>query len=66
MKALNVKQVAEKIALSESTIYRMINSGEFPKPFVLYSNRTGWLEEDVDAWLAQRAGKAPPLAAVPA
>lgn len=66
MKALNVKQVAEKIALSESTIYRMVNNGDFPKPFTLYSNRTGWLEEDVDAWLAQRAGKAPSTSAVSA
>lgn len=58
MKALTVKQVAEKLSLGQSTIYRMVANGEFPKPFVLYSNRTAWLDEDVDAWLAERAGKA--------
>ncbi|VVE77367.1 helix-turn-helix transcriptional regulator [Pandoraea sputorum] len=57
MRALSVKQVAEKLSLGQSTIYRMVANGEFPKPFVLYSNRTAWLEEDIDAWLAKPAGK---------
>lgn len=60
MKALNVKQVCEKLSLSRTTIYRMIAAGVFPKPFVLYGNRTAWLEEDVDAWLAKPAGKVAP------
>ncbi len=57
MKAINIKQVAEKISLGQSTIYRMIANGEFPKPFSLGSNRTAWLEEDIDAWLAMKAGR---------
>ncbi|WP_081262271.1 AlpA family transcriptional regulator [Ralstonia solanacearum] len=57
MKAINIKQVAEKISLGQSTIYRMIANGEFPKPFSLGSNRTAWLEEDIDAWLAIKAGR---------
>nr|WP_269432179.1 AlpA family transcriptional regulator [Cupriavidus basilensis] len=64
MKALNIKQVAEKLSLGQSTIYRMIERGEFPKPFNVYSNRTAWLEEDVDAWLAEKAGKLMPAARV--
>ncbi|MDR6585559.1 AlpA family transcriptional regulator [Herbaspirillum frisingense] len=57
MKALNIKQVAEKLSLGQSTIYRMIAKGEFPKPFSLGGNRTAWLEEDVDCWLAGKAGR---------
>ncbi len=46
-----------RISLGQSTIYRMIANGEFPKPFSLGSNRTAWLEEDIDAWLAIKAGR---------
>jgi len=57
MKAINIKQVADKLSLGQSTIYRMVSKGEFPKPFSLGGNRTAWLEEDVDAWLAEKAGR---------
>ncbi|VVE34060.1 helix-turn-helix transcriptional regulator [Pandoraea commovens] len=59
MKALSVKQVAEKLSLGQSTIYRMVANGEFPEPFVIYGNRKAWMEEDVDAWLAKKAGRPP-------
>lgn len=35
----------------------MITKGEFPKPFSLGGNRTAWLDEDIDAWLAMKAGR---------
>ncbi len=59
MKALNIKQVMEKIGLGKSTIYRMIAAGDFPKSFVLAGTRTAWLDSDIDEWIAQRAGRAP-------
>lgn len=58
MNALTIKQVAAKVALGQSTIYRLIAKGDFPKPFPLVGNRTAWLEEDIDAWLAEKAGRA--------
>ncbi|MGN6260933.1 MAG: helix-turn-helix transcriptional regulator [Ralstonia sp.] len=61
MKAINIKQVAEKVSLGQSTIYRMIADGEFPKPFPLSPGRTAWLEEDIDRWLAEKAAKPWPL-----
>ncbi|VVE53330.1 helix-turn-helix domain-containing protein [Pandoraea anhela] len=62
MKALSVKQVAEKLSLSRTTIYRMVAAGVLPKPFFVFGNRTAWLEEDIDAWLAKPAGKVTPNA----
>ncbi|KML48113.1 transcriptional regulator [Burkholderia cepacia] len=59
MKALRMKDVTEKVGLGQSTLYRMIAAGTFPKPFELVPGRTAWLEEDVDAWLAEKAGKKP-------
>ena len=57
MKALRIKQVIDKVSLGQSTIYRMIADGEFPKPFSLSAGRTAWLEENIDRWLAEKAGK---------
>lgn len=61
MKALGIKQVCEKVCLGQSTIYRMITKGQFPKPFPLVGNRTAWLESDIDNWLAERVAAAKPL-----
>ncbi|CAG2152548.1 helix-turn-helix transcriptional regulator [Ralstonia mannitolilytica] len=57
MKALNINQVADKVSLGKSTIYRMVAKGQFPKPFPLAPNRSAWLEEDINKWLAARAGR---------
>ncbi|WP_186034748.1 helix-turn-helix transcriptional regulator [Burkholderia gladioli] len=57
VKALRIKDVATKIGLGQSTIYRLVAQGDFPKPFEIMPKRNAWLEEDVDAWLAQRAGR---------
>ncbi|MDR5771224.1 MULTISPECIES: AlpA family phage regulatory protein [unclassified Caballeronia] len=58
MNALGIKQVAEKVNLGKSTIYRMIERGEFPKPFVLTGHRTAWVDTEIDAWLAARVAAA--------
>ncbi|MEX3972212.1 helix-turn-helix transcriptional regulator [Paraburkholderia caribensis] len=54
MNALNINQVATKVALGKSTIHRLVAKGEFPKPFPLVGNRVAWLDSDVDAWLEKR------------
>lgn len=56
MRALRMKDVVEKVGLGQSTLYRMIVAGTFPKPFELVPGRTAWLESDIDAWLATKAG----------
>ncbi|WP_198389702.1 helix-turn-helix transcriptional regulator [Burkholderia ubonensis] len=55
MNALRMKQVSVKLCLGQSTLYRMIAVGTFPKPFELVPGRTAWLESDIDAWLQERA-----------
>lgn len=57
MNAIRIKQVAKKIGLGESTIYRMIADGRFPRPFEIAPKRNAWIEEDIDEWLAEKAGK---------
>lgn len=65
MKAIRIKEVATKIGLGQSTIYRMIAEGRFPKPFLIAPNRNAWIEEDIDVWLAEKAGKIPAASANP-
>ncbi|HDR9878287.1 TPA: AlpA family phage regulatory protein [Burkholderia cenocepacia] len=51
-----MKDLTKKLGLDQSTLYRMITAGTFPKPFELVPGRTAWLEEDIDVWLAEKAG----------
>ena len=45
----------EKItALSRSTIYRLMDAGEFPKPIRLTKKAVAWSEADIFDWLASR------------
>lgn len=57
MRAIKIKEVAAKVGLGQSTLYRMIADGRFPKPFELVPGRTAWIESDIDDWLAERAGR---------
>jgi prophage regulatory protein len=55
---LRMRQLAEKLSLSDSHIYTLIQQNQFPKPFTLVhgGRAMGWYESDIDAWLAQRSG----------
>jgi len=57
MNAIRIKQVAAKVGLGQSTLYRMIAEGRFPEPFEIIPGCKGWIESDIDDWLAERAGK---------
>lgn len=56
---LRMRQLAEKLSLSDSHIYALIQLNQFPKPFTLVhgGRAMGWYESDIDAWLAQRSGE---------
>lgn len=54
IRILNLKQVREKTSLSRPTIWRMEREGRFPSRRQIASNRVGWVEEEVDAWLSAR------------
>ena len=56
---LRLSQVLERVSLSRSTLYKMIARGEFPRPVQLGQRSTGWLHEEVDAWLESRAHTQP-------
>ena len=47
-----MKAVNEKTALPKSTIYQKIKEGTFPRPIPLGAKSVGWLESEVDEWIA--------------
>ena len=49
---LRRKQVENRTGLSRSTIYLRIQEGSFPKQIRLGTRAVGWLEHEIDAWLA--------------
>jgi prophage regulatory protein len=51
-------EVEARTGLSRSTIYAWMQRGDFPKPVALGARLVGWIESDIDAWLAARQGKA--------
>lgn len=53
---LKDKDVAQKLCVARSTVWVMVkNISEFPKPFSISSNTTGWYEHEVDAYIALKA-----------
>ncbi len=51
---LRRKQVEKRTGLSRSTIYLRIQEGTFPRPINLGVRAVGWLENEIEAWLAER------------
>lgn len=48
---LNMAEVAARLRLSRSTIYRLLAENRFPVPRRLSRARVVWAESDIEAWL---------------
>ena len=59
-RALRIKQVVQKIGLSEATVWRLAATGEFPRPIKLSRGCTVWLESEIDEFLDSRAARRTP------
>ena len=53
-KILRLPTVKEKTGLSRSTIYLRISKHEFPAPVSLGGRAVGWVETDINDWLAEK------------
>lgn len=51
---LRLKEVRARVGLSHTSIYEGAAKGTFPKPIKLSGRASGWLEREVDAWIAGR------------
>jgi prophage regulatory protein len=51
---LRINRVKARTGLARSTIYERIKEGDFPAQVSLGPRAVGWLESDIDAWIAGR------------
>ncbi len=54
MRVLRRRELVAKVGLSIMTIWRKERDGAFPRRVRLGRNSVGWLEDEVDEWLAMR------------
>lgn len=52
MKLLSKRQLREIVLYSPAHIDRLEKAGQFPKRVRLGPNRVGWLDQEVQEWLA--------------
>ncbi len=53
-KILRPKEVQKLIGKSRVQIWRDVRAGRFPAPMILGPNSTGFFEDEITAWLANR------------
>ncbi|MBU6280308.1 MAG: AlpA family transcriptional regulator [Actinomycetales bacterium] len=51
---LRCPQVLERTGLRRTGLYEAIRKGDFPASIPIGSRSVGWLESEVDAWIAHR------------
>jgi prophage regulatory protein len=51
---LRRRQVEAHTGLSRSTIYARVREGSFPAPISLGAKAVGWLQSDIEDWIAER------------
>ena len=54
---LKLPQVTQRTSLSRSHLYSLIADGIFPKQVRLGSRAVGWLESEVDSFIAARVAE---------
>jgi prophage regulatory protein len=44
----------DKTSLCRSSIYNLINAGQFPKNVTVMGKRKAWLESEIEDWMIER------------
>ena len=57
---LRLPEVMERTGLKRSTIYLHISESAFPKQINLGEHSVGWLESEVNEWIANRIASSRP------
>ena len=51
---VKLPEVREMTTFSSATIYRLISKGEFPKQIKLSERSSGWLLDEIYAWMDEK------------
>ena len=55
IRILRLTEVIDRVGLCRASIYQYMATGLFPKQIILGLRSVGWIEHEIDAWLASRA-----------
>jgi len=53
-KILRLPNVLDRTGLSRSTVYLRVTEGRFPRPVSLGARAVGWIETEVEEWIARQ------------
>ena len=61
--ALDLDSAAQYVALSSSTVEKLVRQGDFPRPRLLSGRRVAYLVRELEAWVESRpvSDLAPPV-----
>lgn len=51
---IRLAEVKSKTGMSRSSIYERVKDGTFPPPIKITNHAVGWIEQEVDDWIAHR------------
>jgi prophage regulatory protein len=51
---LRLPQVIERTGVKKTKLYGLQKEGDFPMRIQITANSVGWVEEEVNAWIAER------------
>jgi prophage regulatory protein len=54
MKIIRPNQLQGEYGISKSTAYRLAKEGKFPRPRKLTPKASGWIRDELDAWIKDR------------
>lgn len=61
IRLLRLPQVMQQTGLRKTTLYELQKEGSFPMRIQVTSNSVGWIEEEINAWIAGRVAASKPL-----
>jgi prophage regulatory protein len=57
---LRLPEVISRVGLKRASIYSAVAHGAFPKQIVLSTRAVGWIEKEINDWLATRINASRP------
>lgn len=54
LRIIRLPEVMKKTSLGRTTLYRMSKFGDFPESVSLGGKAMGWVEAEIDNWIASR------------
>jgi len=54
MQMISFQQVIRETGISASTLRRLLNSGDFPDPYLINNRIKRWKYEEIKKWLDER------------